>query len=153
VSHDVENYLGVVERRGSQPSTPLGYSIWWLTLDRVAFQVEERIKAELGQDTPPSPVMSADFLVNYLSVGPSRSSVSRAANSILPVILDVGLMDGLTPDLIYEAQRIRRDSGNLPEHVIRRRVRDHLDAAKRRRGRVFEEGVGHVLDQIGRVED
>ena len=80
VRHDVENYVGVIERRRQEGVSPLGYSAWWLTLDRLARQVDKRVKDNLGHEAPQSPVMSADFLVNYLSVGPMRSKVTRELN-------------------------------------------------------------------------
>ena len=150
VKHDVENYLGVAERRRNEDTSPLGYSAWWLTLDRVAFEVDKRITKTLKNDAPSTPIMSADFLVNYLSIGPIRSQITKSAESILPVVLDVGMLNELPPDLLDEAERIRREASDLPEHIVRRRVRDYLDAAKRQRGRIVNEGVQPVLDEISR---
>lgn len=148
VRHDVENYLGVVERRRQDAVSPLGYSAWWLTLDGSVDQVERDIKANLEGDSPPTPVMSADFLVNYLSIGPIRSKVTKEVESTLPIALDVGLFNELPSDLLLEAERIRQEAGDLPEHIIRRRVRDCLDAAKRRPGHIGREGIQAVLDTI-----
>ena len=148
VRHDVENYLGVVERRRQDAVSSLGYSAWWLTLDGSVDQVEKNIKENLEGDTPSTPVMSADFLVNYLSIGPIRSKVTKEVESTLPIALDVGLFNELPSDLLLEAERIRQDAGNLPEHIIRRRVRDSLDAAKRRPGQIGREGIQAVLDTI-----
>ena len=151
VRHDVENYLGVVERRRRDGVSPFGYSAWWLTLDRSASQVDRDIRERLGNDAPPTPVMSADFLVNYLSIGPIRSRIAKDVESTLPIALDVSLFVELPADLLSEAERIRKEAGDLPEHIIRRRVRDCLDAAKRRPGRMVEEGVQPVLDTIGTI--
>ena len=149
VRHDVENYVGVIERRREEGVSALGYSAWWLTLDRSAKQVDERIKVELENNAPQSPVMSADFLVNYLSVGPMRSKVNRDADYSLPIALDVGELEEIPEDLLLEAQRIRAEAGGLSEHIVRRRVRDCLDAAKRRPGRITAEGIRPVLERIG----
>ena len=151
VRHDVENYVGVIERRRSGGESYLGYSAWWLTLDRLAGQVDERVQNDLGRDAPPSPVMSADFLVNYLSVGPMRSKVTRGAEYSLPIALDVGILEKIPEDLMREAERIRTEAKDLPEHIIRRRVRDCLDAAKRRPGRIMARGIQTVLDAINPV--
>src|SRR5215208_6038875 len=32
-AHDVENYLGIIERRRAERDSPFGYNSWWLTLD------------------------------------------------------------------------------------------------------------------------
>ena len=92
--------------------------------------------------------MSADFLVNYLSIGPIRAKVSKQVESGLPIGLDIDTFEGVPADLLVEAERIRLESGDLEEHIVRRRVRDHLDSARRRRGRVSEEGIRTVLASI-----
>ena len=148
VQHDVENYVGVVERRRDEGVSPLGYSAWWLTLDRSTSQVDESVRKELGHDAPPSPVMSADFLVNYLTVGPGRSRITKEVESTLPVALDMDVPEDLPRDLLAEAERIRNESVGLSEHIIRRRVRDSLDAAKRRRGRIMAEGIQAVFSGL-----
>ena len=151
VRHDVENYLGVVDRRRRDGMSPFGYSDWWLTLDRSASQVDLDVRERLENDAPSTPVMSADFLVNYLSIGPIRSRITKDVESTLPIALDVGSFAELPADLLSEAERIRKEAGDLPEYIIRRRVRDCLDKAKRRPGRIVEEGVQAVLDTIGIV--
>ena len=52
------------------------------------------------------------------------------------------------PDLLIEADRIRQGAGDLAEHIIQRRVRDGLDAAKRRSGYLAKEGIKTVLDAV-----
>ena len=146
--HDVENYVGVIERRRRDGDSPLGYSAWWLTLDRSAQQVRKDVHERLGRAAPPSPVMSADFLVNYLSMGPIRSKVNKVGELGLPIGLDIDGLEGVPGELLLEAEKIRRDSGDLAEHIIRRRVRDHLDSARRRHGRISEEGLRTVLETI-----
>lgn len=148
VRHDVENYVGVIERRRNDETSSLGYSAWWLTLDRAVRQVDEKIKSVLRHNAPPTPVMSADFLVNYLSIGPIRSRKGKNIENTLPIALDATMLDTLPEDLLREAERIRQEAGELPEYVIRRRVRDYLDAARRRPGRFVKEGFQTVLDTI-----
>ena len=152
VRHDVENYIGVIERRKKETGSPLGFSNWWLTLDRVARQVDGRLREELAHRAPSSPLMSADFLVNYLSIGPNRARIGKQQEAGLPLLLDFDMDAELPLELIEEAERIRRESDGVPEHVIRRRVRDHLDAAKRRVGRITNEGVNVVLEEISSLE-
>ena len=148
VNHDVENYLGIVMRRNETRPSSLGYSAWWLTLDRSAFEVTGRIREILGRDTPATPVMSADFLVNYLSIGPIRAKIRNSESVALPLLLGTEVFYEIPTDLIQEAEGIRHEAGDLPENIIRRRVRDGLDSAKRRKGKVVEEGAQFVLDAI-----
>jgi hypothetical protein len=138
--HDTENFLGVISRRKSSGESALGYSSWWLTLDNQAFYVAEAVERVLG-DKLPSPVMSADFLANYLAFGPLRDQVSRKQPEGLPVALDPSLVAYLTPELIELATKVREEMIGQPERVIRRGVRDALDKARRRQGKIHQAGL------------
>ncbi|HVY23521.1 MAG TPA: hypothetical protein VG962_09235 [Steroidobacteraceae bacterium] len=139
--HDTENYVGVIVRRQQEGASAFGYTSWWLTLDHMAFEITSRIAPNLTGRAPESPVMSADFLTNYLAFGPLREKVARKTNAALPVALDPALVEYLTPELVQLAASVRRDALGLAEHVIRRKVRDALDTAKRRTGEITRRGL------------
>lgn len=139
--HDTENYVGSIMRRRHVGDAALGFTCWWLTLDHMAFDIHNRLKPHLQQKSPPSPVMSADFLTNYLSFGPLRTKVARSGNEILPVALDSALFQNLSTELVQIAASVRNDAEALPEHVICRKVRDALDSAKRRTGDLTKRGL------------
>jgi hypothetical protein len=147
-SHDVENYVGVIEVRRAQRDSAFGYSSWWLTLDRDAFTVRSRLKDRLVGRPPDSPVLSPDFLANYLAFGPRRMQVSKTSELSLPVVIDVSMTDYLPPELIDIAEKVREEAKGCPEHVIRRRVRDKLDAAKMRRGTIADGGIGAMHEDL-----
>jgi hypothetical protein len=150
VNHDVECYSGVVHLRSKEHSSPFGYNAWWLTVDRQAFNLKNRLRP-LMVDTPPdSPVMSADFLVNYLAFGPQRKRVTKAKEANLPLLMVLGGATQLTPSLIAEAENLRSQLKDLPERVIRRQVRDHLDRARSRIGPIANLGMDEVDDAIQR---
>jgi hypothetical protein len=146
--HDVENFVGVLQARKKEDKTIRGYRTWWLTLDSLAFRMYGKLRDGWNMDIGSSPVMSADFLANYLSVGPARSRSLADDNAILPVALDVGLVRELTPQLILEAEKIRKESESMNEHVIRRRVRDSLDSAKRTIGEITQKGVEVTFEEM-----
>lgn len=131
--HDAENYGGVLQKRTQERDSPLGYSTWWLTLDRSAFEIREQLSRRLARDAPHSPVMSPDFLVNYLAFGPVRARLGKGAEAKLPVMLDIGRAE-LPAELLEIAARVRAESEGQDERLIRRRVRDALDRAKTARG-------------------
>jgi len=141
VEHDVENYCGVIGFRNHRGSSPYGYSAWWLTLDRGAFDLTGKLRGQMVSDPPSSPILSADFLVNYLAFGPARKNVAKSSERLLPVVMSGLRADWLTPDLLEEAESLREEVGHLPDRIIRRRVRDHLDAARRRIGPVALTGL------------
>ena len=146
--HDSENYVGVTQRRCKETATALGYRAWWLTLDRQALSIPRLLKQDFGIDAPLAPVMSLDFLGQYLTFGPARSRVPKASARQLTVTLEPRLVSFLTRDLIKEATAIRGEMKDLPENVIRRRVRDHLDEARRKMGPMAMRGAAAVLDEI-----
>jgi hypothetical protein len=150
VSHDVECYAGVAQLRSKERASPFGYSAWWLTVDRHAFDLKARLQTLMTTVPPDSPVMSADFLVNYLAFGPVRQRVPKAQESQLPLLMVLGSAARLTPDLIVEAERVRLELKDLPERVIRRQVRDHLDRARSRIGPIATLGMDEVDDVLQR---
>ena len=138
--HDTENYAGVIQRRKQDGASALGFTSWWLTLDHMAFIINRRIAEQLGERPMPSPAMSADFLTNYLAFGPLRDKASRSQVKVLPVALDASVTE-LTPELLEVAKRAREQAMDQEEYVIRRRVRDALNSARRRTGQITERGL------------
>jgi hypothetical protein len=151
VNHDVECYSGVVQLRKKENASPFGYSAWWLTVDRQAFDLKNRLRTYMSDSPPDSPVMSADFLVNYLAFGPMRKRVSKTKESNLPLLMVIGGATQLTPELIAEAENLRSKLKDLPERVVRRQIRDHLDKARSRIGPIANLGMDEVDDALQRV--
>jgi hypothetical protein len=142
VNHDVECYAGIVQLRTKEGSSSFGYSAWWLTVDQQTFDLRGRLRQQMSSPPPDSPVMSADFLVNYLAFGPARQRVTKSKEAHLPLLMALGNAAQLTPELISEAETFRSKLKDLPERVIRRQVRDHLDQARSRIGRIANLGMG-----------
>jgi hypothetical protein len=146
--HDTENYVGVIQRRNEESSSPFGFSAWWLTFDRMALSVAETLRTQYSIDPPPSPVLSLDFLAQCLTLGSIRSKVSKEAAESLPLMVEPRTVSFLTRELLDQAQSIRKELAGMPEHVISRRVRDHLDAARQRMGPMSARGVDKFYDQL-----
>jgi len=149
IRHDVENYLGTIFKRKGEKTSPLGYSAWWLTLDSTAHRMESLLRQRSGLVPPPSPVMSLDFLADYLTFGPLRW-LQNASDYDCPVYADRTFVDVIPSELIDVATQARQKAAGLPEHVIKRRVRDELEAAKRRIG-VHAEGGTDLMRRT--IED
>jgi hypothetical protein len=134
IKHDIETYLGVISLRQEEQVSELGYRHWLLTLDRTAWDIRDRLKAEFLDMTPPSPLLSLSFLINNLNFGPVRRNVRKADELSLPLFLDIELSESFPHDIMEIADRVRRENEGLPEYVIRRKVRDAIDKARRNRG-------------------
>lgn len=148
VEHDVECYCGITQLRSREHASPFGYSAWWLTVDRQAFDIEPKLRDAMAVEPPDSPVLSADFMVNYLAFGPVRRKVGKAREAHLPLMMELGTVRYLTPELLAEAENLREELKDLPDRVVRRRVRDHLDRARRRLGPIAKAGVEELDDEL-----
>lgn len=141
VSHDVECYAGVAQLRTKEKPSPFGYSAWWLTVDQHTFDLKPILQRYMTTTAPDSPVMSADFLVNYLAFGPVRKRVTKDQESHLPLFMVLRSAARLTPELIIEAERIRSQFKDRGERVLRRQVRDQLDRARAHIGPIATLGM------------
>ncbi|WP_345844231.1 hypothetical protein [Shewanella algae] len=144
ISHDVECYTGVLELRRQQKESPFGYTDWWLTVDKQTFDLKEKLQRRMIGQVPDSPVLSADFLVNYLAFGPLRGKIVKETESRLPLLMILGNTSYLTPELMHEAESMRENLKDLSERVIRRQVRDKLDQAKAKIGPISMQGLSTV---------
>jgi len=132
VSHDVENYVGVLMRRirRGERRSAFGYKTWWLTLDGTAFRIYRELVDRLSEKPPASPAISPDFMLNYLAVGPVRARLSRRTEESLPLMLNMSLLDAVPKSLLDLADMLRKELIDLPAHVVRRKIRDTLDEAR-----------------------
>ncbi len=147
--HDVENFLGVILRRKQEHSTALGYSTWWVTFDGAAFSAHRGLAAALGERALHSPVMTPDFLVNYLAIGPCRKALSQRSGAGLPLLLsDMAVLDLVPPELLDRAAAFRAELAGLPEAIVRRKVRDHLHAMRLRQGMLSRRGARGVEETV-----
>ncbi|MEU9042368.1 MULTISPECIES: hypothetical protein [unclassified Kitasatospora] len=148
VNHDVECYLGVVSRRRGENRSPLGFNSWWLTLDSTAFKVHALLRDRISGEVPPPPVMSPDFLLRYLEIGPLRAEVSNSSRAKLPVLLDISFLEGVSPQMMSVVDGIRQENAALPPRVLRRKIRDTMNKLKAERGRISEGGVALVEQEV-----
>ncbi len=148
VDHDVENCLGVMQLRRSTPASPMGYRQWYLTLDKIAWSLKREISDRLGTNSPASPALSPDFMAQYLRLAPVRSAVERDLWASLPLLTDISRYENIPKEFIDLADEIRRDVGNLDERIVRRRVRDRLDAMKRERGAQALAGIAGMEREL-----
>jgi hypothetical protein len=146
-AHDTENYLGVLERRRGELNEPFGFKSWLLTLDRKAYAVDSDVRAEFPAGHG-SPLLSPDFLSNYLSFGPIRRRISREMERTLPIIIDASVSMSLPREIVELAEQKRRDLDGLPEYRIQREVRDAVDSAKRRQGPIARDGLRGIEDDL-----
>jgi hypothetical protein len=107
-------------------------------------EVRRKLKDRVAGKLPHSPVMSPDFLINYLAFGPVRGRISRRSDSALPLLLDARANDAFPLELLTLAEEIRTGSKDLPALAVNRKVRDGLDDARRRLGLISRGGLKEV---------
>ncbi|MFF7561499.1 hypothetical protein ACFZB4_16155 [Streptomyces pseudovenezuelae] len=133
VAHDTENYVGVTMLRSKGAANPMGYRQWFVTLDKEAFGLRRHLVTRLDSP-PPSPVLSPDFLSQFLRLGPLRSAIERDVRVNLPVLTDVSRFDYIPKQLIEAADELRAELSGKSERIIQRRVRDSLDKMRMKMG-------------------
>jgi hypothetical protein len=150
VSHDVENYVGVLERRRKlrESRSAFGYKSWWLTLDGTAFRIHRELRERLRDKPPASPAISPDFMLNYLAVGPVRARLSRQTEETLPLMLNMSILDAVPKDLVELADLLRKELVDLAPHVVRRKIRDTLDEARVLLGAQAQAGEAGLTEEI-----
>ncbi|ACV76957.1 hypothetical protein [Nakamurella multipartita] len=148
VAHDVENCVGVIQLRKGQPASPVGYRSWFLTMDRTAFSLVDELPRRIGPKAPGSPIISPDFLSEFLRLGSLRTAIDQELRVNLPVVTDLGRFGNFPVNLVETAEEIRRESGEISERLIRRRVRDTLDAERLRLGVKAYGGLSAVREEF-----
>lgn len=147
---DVENFVGVHELRkgGEELGNPFGYRHWWVSLTRSAVEAAEAIRERAGLSSLDSPVLSYDFLSHYLSVGPARKQLSKSLEQRLPMMMDTSLLDAPPSVLLDEAESVRKSLDGQDERLIRRKIRDHLEAEKLSAKRVGKAGMDALVADL-----
>ncbi|MGW1086372.1 hypothetical protein ACWD4L_08450 [Streptomyces sp. NPDC002596] len=133
VSHDVETTVGIIELRSRSASSPMGHRHWLVTLDKVAFRLKWELSNRL-HEAPSSPVLSPDFLSQFLRLGPLRTAVEKEQRVNLPLMVDVSKYDYLPKSLVELADSLREKLGGKNERLIRRGIRDSLDKMRTEEG-------------------
>jgi hypothetical protein len=110
--------------------------------------MEPELRKHLSGKPPDSPVLSADFMTNYLAFGPVRRRVGKSREAHLPLIAELTAARHLTTELIAEAERIRSELPGMPDRLVRRRIRDYFNRARMRLGPVAHAGVVRLEDEI-----
>jgi hypothetical protein len=147
-AHDTESFLGVIERRKAEsPGNPFGYSSWWLTTDQYAPGAAANVSERSGVAID-SPVMSFDFLANYLVVGPLRRQLDKSRERHLPLALDTSLIDAPPKELLAAAAEARQLFHGQDERIIKRHIRDHLDREKLRVVKVGKTSMEALQEDI-----
>jgi hypothetical protein len=150
VGHDVENYVGVIARREqrNERRSAFGYKSWWLTLDRTAFRVHDKLTHSYNRRPPASPAISPDFMLNYLAVGPIRARLSRRSEGALPLMLNMSVLDAVPAELLQLAERLREELSDLQPRIVRRKIRETLEDARRLMGPMARGGQVGLTEEI-----
>ena len=149
--HDAENYLNIINSRVTQVGkSALGYTTWWVTLQSSARDVFEGIPYDLRREVKGSPVLSVDFLVRYLAMGPRREQVDGASVAVGTTYVG-DILESLPMDLITAARTIRAQHSHLEEKVIRRRIRENLNIEREREGSMDRGGLNSFADLARRA--
>lgn len=127
--HDIDNFLGILSRRSNE-RTGVSYENWWLTLDNKAFSIYRSIRGEFKDLYGVSPIMSVDFLINYLLLGPNRAATNRETLDILPHYIEINKNGSIPAQIIEISERVRSEYDGMEERLVRRKIRNAIDQFK-----------------------
>jgi hypothetical protein len=96
-----------------------------------------------------APVLSPDFLVNYLAIGPVRAALAKSTESILPLMIrELQSLELLPAEVLQAAEELRVQLEGQPPHVIHRRVRDLLLKAQSQLGPMAAAGTPGMQEAL-----
>lgn len=146
--HDIENFIGIIERRKSD-TAGLSHSKWWLTLDRNAFRIYRMLQQTFPTHSFINPIISIDFLINYLLLGPNRKFTTQNTISIFPHFIEMAKNNYFTNEVFEISEKIYNEMKGYEPRVIRRHVRDEIDGFKQAHS--MPDGPIRVLGRIERI--
>ena len=139
--HDSENYLAALAQRSLRPGgSALGYSSWLLTLDSAAWSLLRTMNDEIRRKIKHAPVISLDFLMKYLALGPRRDRIDTSGRGSARIFA-ASVYESIPADLINVADAVRARNVGVPERLIQRRIRDELDKQKMAAGAAQQAGL------------
>lgn len=89
-------------------------------------------------------------MVGYLAIGPLRNRISKRTEAALPLATDWDLLSCSLQRCSMRPTKFGELAGLSP-HVIDRRVRDGLDAARQRLGPIAKEGAQGMQAELVRL--
>jgi hypothetical protein len=108
----------------------------------------ERVPSTLRPAINIGPVLSIDYLLRYLSFGPSRDRVDVTGAALAKVYADA-LIEPIPSELMALVTELRTEHADLSENVVQRRIRDTLNVERSRLGAIDAGGLinpGDLLD-------
>lgn len=146
--HDAENYLSPLAQRSVQPRvSALGYSSWLLTLDSAAWKLMSKVDDGVRRKINHAPLISLDFLLNYLMFGPRRDMIDTSSNGPARIFISP-VYEAVPAELMEAATQVRAQNIGVPERLIQRRIRDELDKQRMKAGDAQKAGLNGVDSPI-----
>jgi hypothetical protein len=113
-------------RKRDDPLDPYGFSWWWVSADRVAYEMDRR------RNSPKAcACMSPDFLLRYLSVQPRRRSGLAQPSHHLPLVVEVAAADLIPFELKQAVEAALAKAEELPKYMRIRKVREVIHEARK----------------------
>jgi hypothetical protein len=147
VAHDVETTAGIIQLRTKSSSSAMGHRYWLVTLDKTAFRLKWELADRLHK-VPMSPILSPDFLSQYLRIGPLRTEIESEKRANLPLLVDISKYGYLPKSLVEAADKVRSDLVETSELVVRRKVRDFFNLMRMEEGVETVEGLRGAIKRV-----
>lgn len=147
-SNDAQTILSIYSLREKNNETGdsgvFGYRTWWLSKDTTT---QRAVTKCFGHRYPTSCYIRPDFLLNYISLAPSREDADRAFDRMFPTLMGVTVSHHIPEDIsniVHAAikQHSTKDGGRV--RAILRTLSDKLKTDQKTVNRVE---LKHYLDE------
>ena len=113
--NDAQQILAVYGKRvvdgETKRANPYGYRVWWLTHETRVLQFTKHLVAEFGANY----IMRPEFLMNFIALSPTLSTVRKNYESIFPTLLGIKLSNRMREELFNGVMREIREVREVDE--------------------------------------
>jgi len=141
-SNDALHALRIFARRQqlneANIPNPFGYRVWWLTHEKVV----QRIAVPVIGAEKPRFIMRPEFLLNYISLVPSKKEIADSYKAVFPSMLGVSLSKRAPPAMLQGVLKSAREAYEVDSSRAKVMLQDFSDKLKSDQIRIYD----HNLD-------
>lgn len=141
-ANDALHALRIFSRRQqlneANVSNPFGHRAWWLTHEKVVQRVAVPV---IGADKPRF-IMRPEFLLNYISLVPSKKEIMESFKTVFPSMLGVSLSRRAPPAMLHAVLNSAREAFDVDNSRAKVMLQEFVDKLKSDQIRIYD----HNLD-------
>ena len=141
--NDAQHILSVYGKRvvggETKRANPYGYRVWWLTHETRVLRFTKHLVAKFGANY----IMRPEFLLNFIALSPTLSTIRKNYESIFPTLLGIKLSNRMREELYRSVMRKIRDVREVDEA---RAIVKMSELSNQLKGDNYKEYEANLLD-------